>query len=154
MLYIFETWPSSFHNLYFISITFYVLLNLLLFTTEKITLYNSLAPLKGFLIKAIIVWHWCILTILYNLTWKILISAILPLKWFDFQTEEKAVSCQNDCQPLAASHYYSGDVIHLGTVVREEVFRLILWCFCHLLYNRMLLPIIIKITRQMLFSRL
>lgn len=153
MLYIFETWPSSFHNLYFISIT-YVLLNLLLFTTEKITLYNSLAPLKRFLIKAIIVWHWCILTILYNLTWKILISAILSLKWFDFQTEEKAVSCQNDCQPLAASHYYSGDVIHLGTVVREEVFRLILWCFCHLLYNRMLLPIIIKITRQMLFSRL
>lgn len=151
MLYIFETWPSSFHNLYFISIT-YVLLNLLLFTTEKITLYNSLAPLKRFLIKAIIVWHWCILTILYNLTWKILISAILSLKWFDFQTEEKAVSCQNDCQPLAASHYYSGDVIHLGTVVREEVFWLILWCFCHLLYNRMLLPIIIKITRQMLFS--
>lgn len=88
--------------------------------------------------------------ILYNMKWgkfiylQFCLSNGLILELRRNQTD----ACQNDCQLHTASHYYSGDIIHLDVAVREEVFQLILWCFCHSLYKRMLLPIIIKITRQ------
>lgn len=92
----------------------------------------------------------CIFTTFYHIIWggenSYIWNSIFKRVWFSCWGENRD-PCQNSCQLLEESLYSPGDINHLGTAIRGEVFVLILWCFCRPLYKRLWLPTIIKITR-------